>query len=124
MSQTLRNLFVLHFVVDVLFAVPLFVAPVYFLEFLQFKTVDPIAARLVAAALFAIGGKSFLEKNASVEVYKSMLSLKIIWSFFAAAGLLYALVAGEFGSQFIGWGLFGVFAVFHFIWLYWRKRLG
>jgi hypothetical protein len=50
-----RTWFVIHFVADVLFAVPLFFFPETTLSLLGWTDVDPAATRLVAAALFGIG---------------------------------------------------------------------
>ncbi len=49
--RSLRIWFIVHFVVDISFAIPLFISPLWFLDILGWKTVDPIAARMVAIAL-------------------------------------------------------------------------
>ena len=76
----LRRWFVVHFVADWIFALPLFVAPRAFLGLLGWTEVDPVSARLVAAAHFGIGTESLLNRNGTVESFRSMLNLKIIWS--------------------------------------------
>lgn len=119
----LRLAFLFHFWADLVFALPLFFFPVGFLTLLSWPVADPVAARLVAAALFAVGGKSYIERNAGIAVYRSMLSLKIIWSFFATVGLFYSLVSGEFGSQLVGSALTLIFFSFHLLWWYWYRRL-
>ena len=43
------------FIADIVSAVPLFIAPVYCLELLGWPSPDPVATRMVAAALFGIG---------------------------------------------------------------------
>lgn len=53
--SSLKRWFVFHFTADITFAVPLMVVPVSFLNFFGWSTVDPIATRIVAAALFGIG---------------------------------------------------------------------
>src|SRR3989344_7486708 len=92
--SSLRTWFVIHFVVDYLFAIPLFVAPAWLLSFFGFTVIDPVTARLVAAALFAVGGISLLSRTESMNVYNSLLKLKIIWSISAIAGLLVSLWQG------------------------------
>jgi len=92
--SSLRTWFVIHFMVDYLFAIPLFIAPAWFLSLFGFTIIDFVTARLVAAALFAVGGISLLSSNASIETYKSLLKLKIIWSVSAIAGLLLSLWQG------------------------------
>ncbi len=115
--------FVLHCVVDLIVAVPLFVAPREVLGLLRCQAVDPFAARLAAAALFGIGVESWLGRNAGRESFRGMLQLKIIWSGFATVGLAWSVIEGGLRYPLIGWILVGVFAAFHALWWYWRIRL-
>src|SRR3990167_5249218 len=78
--SSLRTWFAIHFVIDYLFAIPLFIAPAWFLSLFGFTVVDLVTARLVAAALFTVGGISLLSRTESVNTYKALLKLKIIWS--------------------------------------------
>ncbi|MBA3397860.1 MAG: hypothetical protein H0T89_34870 [Deltaproteobacteria bacterium] len=117
--QSLRRWFVVHFIADMLAAIPLFVAPVQVLGWLGWTAVDPISTRLVAAALFGIGIESYLGRNASADAFRAMLNLKVIWSATAAIGVLWSQLEG---GPMAGWGVFGIFAVFHVAWL--RYRLG
>ena len=110
----LRIWFVVHFVVDVLVAVPLFLAPVAVLTFFGWRAVDPAATRLVAAALFAIGIRSLLGCNEGVEAFRAMLGLKLIWSATATLGLLWTQIEG---GPAVGWLLVATFAAFHLVWL-------
>jgi hypothetical protein len=121
--QSLRTWFVIHFVLDVIFAIPLMAAPVWFLGLLGWQVVDPIAARLVAAALFGIGIESFLGRNAGPQTYRGMLNLKIIWSLGAIIGILVSMLQGAHGQPLAGWGLLAIFAVFNVLWVAWRLKL-
>ena len=116
----LKTWFVLHFVADVAFAIPLMVAPRAFLHWLGWSSVDPLATRLVAAALFGIGIQSLLGRSESASTFRAMLNLKIIWSAFATAGLVWSQLEG--GPVF-GWVFVGVFASFNIVWTYFRWRL-
>jgi hypothetical protein len=122
-SPALRTWFVIHFWADILFAIPLFIAPESVLSLFGWQAVDPVAARSVSAALFAIGIESYLCRNAGTEVFKAMLNLKIIWSFAATLGLLIALVMGTHGRPLMLWLIFLTFVSFHVLWVYWRTRL-
>ncbi|HEU4368157.1 MAG TPA: hypothetical protein VFV05_08035, partial [Methylomirabilota bacterium] len=42
--------------------------------------VDPVATRLVGAALVAIGGQSLIGRDDDVAAFRAMLNLKILWS--------------------------------------------
>ncbi len=122
--QALRTWFVVHFVVDVAFAVPLMAVPVEMLALFGWETVDPIAARMVAAALFGIGIESLLGRNASAEAFRGMLNLKIIWSLAVIFGVTLSMLQGVQGAPLVGWLLVAVFLGFNLVWVYWRRRLG
>ena len=121
--QALRKWFFIHFVVDFIFAIPLMFAPVFFLSSLGWQVVDPVASRLVAAALFGIGLKSLLSYKATVETYQAMLNLKIIWSLAAITGLILSLLQGNQGRPLALWMLLLVFIFFHALWLYWKIKI-
>lgn len=117
--SSLRTWFILHFIIDYVFAIPLFIAPSWFLSLFGFTATEPVTARLVAAALFAVGGISLLCRNQSVNVYNSLLKLKIIWSVSAIAGLLLSLWQG---APVLLWPIVLVFAVFSGTWIYYFKQ--
>lgn len=118
--QSLRTWFVIHFVVDMLFAFPLLLFPEVIMPLLGWKVVDPITSRLVGAALLGIGGESLLGRNASRETFQAMLNLKIIW----AVSAVIAIGLGIFyGGPPLAWALLGIFVVFLVIWTYYRLQL-
>lgn len=120
-SLGLRRWFVIHFIADVVSAVPLFVAPEWFLGQLGWPAVDPISTRLVAAALLGIGIESYLGRNAGIEAFRAMLNLKVIWSATAALGVLWSQLDG---GPPAGWAVFAIFAGFHLVWLRYRLLIG
>ena len=121
--KPLKIWFVIHFAVDVILAIPLMIVPQVFLSALGWKIVDPIASRLVGAALFGIGIESLLSIKASVDTYIGMLNLKIIWSTAAIVGTVISLIAlGNEGPK-LAWGIVGIFFLFAVIWIYWRVRI-
>ena len=119
----LRVFFMIHFVVDVVFAIPLFVIPVRFLEFVGWTTVDPVTARLVAAALFGIGVESLIGSRSTNDSFISMLNLKIIWSLFAVCGLVVSIAELSWQAPVFLWAVLGIFVAFNVLWAYWRIRL-
>lgn len=118
---SLRIWFVVHFVADMIFALPLFLAPVATLRLLGWSDVDPVATRLVAAALFGIGIQSLRGRNEDVSAFRSMLGLKTVWSGTATLGLLWGQIEG---GPPMGWALLAVFAGFHLVWMRYRFILG
>jgi hypothetical protein len=83
---SLRRWFVIHFVADIIFEVPLVLVPASLLRALGWPTVDPLTARMVGAALAGIGIESLLCRNDGIEAFRTMLRLKCIWSGAAIVG--------------------------------------
>lgn len=117
--DNLRRWFVVHFLVDVVIAIPLLLFPEVILTQLGWKTVDPFTSRIVAAALMGIGIKSLLARNAGEDAYRAMLDLKIIWSLTAILGILLTML--DDGPVF-GWVFLGLFVLFDSVWLFYRFR--
>ena len=120
--KSLRTWFVIHFILDLIFAIPLLLAPRAFLGLLGWTSIDPIASRLVGAALMGIGVESYLGRNAGSEAYRGMLNLKIIWSGSATFGILLTLLTED--SPWMAWLILAVFAPFCLLWSSYRIRLG
>ena len=119
-SPALRRWFVVHFVADLLFAIPLVLIPAATLRALGWTVVDPVTARLVGAALAGIGVESLLGRNGSVEVFRAMLSLKCIWSGAAVLGLGISIVQG---APPLTWMFLMIFVAFAVLWNYYRWQL-
>lgn len=117
----LRTWFVIHFVADLGFALPLFFFPREFLGMLGWTEVDPIASRLVAAALVGIGMESLIGRNASRQSFSTMLRLKMMWSATATLGIGWSIYQGAAPAA---WLFLGIFAAFCGIWSWWRIQLG
>ncbi|MBI4155481.1 hypothetical protein HY498_05350 [Candidatus Woesearchaeota archaeon] len=117
--KSLRTWFVIHFIVDMLFAIPLMFFTNSFLSLFKI-TLDLLSARLVAAAFLAIGGVSFLTRNASLESYQSLLSLKIIWSLSAILGIIITLYTSP---SILAWVALIIFVPFSLIWIYYKRKL-
>ena len=116
----LRTWFVIHFVADMLFGIPLLFFPHLLLPLLGWTTYDPLTSRLVGAALMGIGIESLLGRNASAETFRAMLNLKIIW----ASSAIFAILAALFeGSPPVSWAFLGIFIMFWGVWVYYRIKL-
>ncbi|HKY38410.1 MAG TPA: hypothetical protein VJN18_20850 [Polyangiaceae bacterium] len=112
--SSLRTWFVIHFLADLLAAIPLFLAPEAVLGWLGWTAVDPIATRGVAAALFGIGIESYLGRNGSLESFLGLLRLKVIWSAMAALGTLWSILSG---APPAAWAVLAIFVAFNAVWL-------
>ena len=109
-----------HFAVDMVFAIPLLLIPEIVLPWFGWTVVDPLSSRLVGAALLAVGGESLLSRNASREVYQALLNLKIIWASSALIGIGLALLQGAPGQA---WFFLVIFAAFLGLWIYYKIQL-
>jgi hypothetical protein len=116
---TLRRWFVAHAVVDLAIGLPLLIAPGWLLPALGWTAVDGPSARLVGAALVAIGGQSWLGRDAGPETYRAMLNLKILWSYGAIAGLLVCIGQGGPPALVL---ILSTFLVFAGVWTHHRIR--
>ena len=118
--KSLRIWFFIHFIVDMLFAIPLMFFPSKFLSFLNWGVINLFSTRLVGAALFAIGAVSLLKRNEGIESYKSLLLLKVLWSFAALVAILLSMLEGD---HRFGWIIFGIFLMFFILWNYYLVKL-
>lgn len=116
----LRKLFILHFLLDYIVAIPLMFAPVKTMMLLGWDTPESVATRLVAAALMGIGGISLIACKADIETYRHMLTMKLLWSGAALVGLALSLADG---APVFTWAFFFIFAVFFGIWFFYRMRI-
>ena len=118
--QGLRTWFVIHFLVDIAFGIPLLLVPVYTLTLIGLTNIETTTARLVGAALIGIGTESYLGRHASHEVYHAMLNLKLIWSGSAILGLILSLLVG---ASPVFWFILGLFVVFFIVWAHFKRKI-
>lgn len=115
----LKTWFVIHFLADMLFAIPLIFFPEVILPWFGWGAIDPVMPRLVGAALLGIGGESLFSRNASRDAFNSLLRLKIIWA--SAATLALGLGISK-GSPPAAWVFLAIFVGFLGVWVFfWRK---
>lgn len=120
---SLRVFFIVHFAIDIVFAIPLFLFPTDFLEYFGWALVDPVASRIAAAALFGIGVESLIGSRASNESFVSLLNLKIAWSLAAGVGILISIAEMSWDAPALLWVMLVIFSVFNVVWIYWRIKL-
>lgn len=116
----LQTWFMIHFAVDMLFAIPLLIAPELIMPWFGWEYVDPVTSRLVGAALLGIGGESLFSRKAARHTFQALLRLKIIWASGAVFGLGLSLFKG---APLAAWGFFLVFLVFLGIWVFYYIQL-
>ena len=120
LPRLLKAWFILHFFLDIIFAIPLIFATSWFLSLLQFSTENLMLARLVGAALFAIGVISLLMHNGNLQQYRVMLTFKILW---ATAAIVAITISLYEGTSPLSWLFLSIFMFFLGIWSYYRYKL-
>ena len=111
--NTLRTWFVIHFITDMCFGIPLLFFPQIILNLFEY-----VMARLVGAALIGIGSSSFFAKTK--ENYDILLTLKVIWSISALIGLLISYLVTYNKIILL---LIVIFGLFSSVWIYYKVRL-
>lgn len=117
---SLRAWFVVHCVIDLLFAAPLFIAPLTTMRFFGWTVVDPLTVRLVAAALVGIGVESYLGRHGTLEQFRGMLRLKVLWSVTANIGIAVSILDG---APPMAWLFQAIFICFSALWCTYAVRL-
>jgi len=117
---SLRVWFVIHFVADMIFGIPLLLYPVWVLGFFGIDNVEMLTARLVGAALIGIGGVSLLVHKKGIETYQALLSLKLIWASAAIVAIILSLLQGA--PENVCW-ILRIFIIFWGVWAYYKWQL-
>lgn len=117
--RSLRIWFVIHFIADMVFGIPLLLAPAKTLALFGLETAETLTARLVGAALIGIGGNSFVMRKKSAEQFKPMLTLKVIWS---GAAIIAIILSSIENAPPMLWALLGIFIIFNAVWIYYLQR--
>jgi hypothetical protein len=116
LSKSLKVWFQIHFVIDMLFAIPLIVFPATFLGWFGFSG-EVMFARIVGAALIGIGGASHFTQRE--DAFSILLTLKLLWSGFAIIAIIWSILEGV--SKW-AWLFLAVFVLFFFVWLYYKLK--
>src|SRR5436190_971560 len=77
---SLRHWFAADAIANLACAVPLLLVPELVLPRLGWTAVDPIAARLLGAALAGIGVQSWRARRGGLAVVRAVLGLNVVWS--------------------------------------------
>lgn len=119
----LKIFFIIHFIIDIIIAIPLLLFPEYFLTFMGWKNFDPITTRLVGAAFFGIGIGSYLSRKSTFETFSSLLNLKIAWCFSSIVGIFIYVFTSRKSMPLAIWALNVMFLAFGVLWIYLKYRV-
>ena len=117
MSKGLKTLFLIHAVVGIVAGALLFILPGRTLEWLQWgENIDPIASRVLGAALLALAWSSVLGWRATSRSQVAILiQMETVFTVLACAGMLRHMYRGS-GWVAAAWVMLGLFAAFAIAW--------
>ncbi|MBT4651772.1 hypothetical protein HOC13_04610 [Candidatus Woesearchaeota archaeon] len=115
--KSLRVWFLIHFVVDIIVAIPLIFFTKYTLSLFGFPLENLVFARLVGAALIGIGMTSYFCKKK--EHFEIMLILKIFWSLAAIVALIWGIIETKLPAL---WVFLIIFIIFSTVWHFYQMR--
>jgi len=118
--RSLRICFLVESLFQIFCAVPLMLFPNGVLGMCGWTTIDPVATRLVGAALFGIAGASLLSKRTGLATFRSLLRLKILWT---GAAVFSVVLSIDQGAPASAWLLLLIVASLGAMWTYWLQRL-
>ncbi|HVX97911.1 MAG TPA: hypothetical protein VHK47_23555 [Polyangia bacterium] len=99
--RTLRTWLLVHAAVATAAGLPLLAAPELALGRIGWTCVDPVSARLLGAALLALGAQSFFVRDAGVPLTRAVLRLNLVWSLASAVGLFVGIGASAPNAAWI-----------------------
>jgi len=129
MAKALKILFLVHALVALGAGLPLLIAPGRLLTWVGWAPIDPIAARLLGAALLALGWGSLRgwqalrydsEHAAGQRDVRLLLQLEAAFTALAAVGLGRHLLVGRW--PLLPWLLFAVLLAFTLAWAFFLVR--
>lgn len=118
--KSLRAWFVIHSIIDLIFAIPLIFFPIEFFRIWGIEILQPLLSQIIGAALVGIGGASYLSRNKNLEVFNEMLNLKILWSLTVILVVLFSLFNQI--KLFILIILL-IFILFSSVWIYYKFKV-
>ena len=115
MSKGLRVTFLIHAVVSFTAGLLLLLVPGRFLDFIAWAPIDPIASRLLGAAMLALAWSSLRGWRASEWAEVALLvELEVVFAVLACVGLLRHLLFGWW--PWMPWAILVLFALFAVAW--------
>ena len=116
MSKGLQITFLIHAIVSVVAGLLLLIIPGRTLLFFGWAPIDPIASRILGAALLALAWSSFRGWQATERKQVQILvELEAVFTVLACVGLLRHLLFARY--PLIVWVFFAIFAVFAVAWI-------
>lgn len=116
MSKALKTTFLIHAVVSFVVGAPLLIAPGRLLLLLGWAPIDPIASRVLGAALLALAWSSFRGWRATEWRQVAILvEMEAVYTVLACVGMLRHLLFARY--PLIPWLMFAILLVFAIAWI-------
>ena len=111
MSQSLRITFIIHAIVAFILGLGLLAAPGQFLDIFGWQPVDPLMARMLGAALLALGWGSVRGYRAATwDEVEILVEVESAFTVLASVGLLRHLLVASW--PWYVWMIFAFFVIF------------
>lgn len=116
MSNGLKLTFLIHALVALVIGLPLLIAPGRFVDLVGWMPVEPILARILGAALLALGWGSFrVWQSADKELAAVLIQVEAVFAVLAGVGVLRHLLIANYPVTV--WVALLVFAAFAIAWI-------
>lgn len=116
MSKGLKNLFLVHAVVGVVFGAAFLIKPGGFLLLFDWSPIDPLISRVLGAALLALAWSSYRGWQATERAQvATLLEMEAVFTVLAAVGLLRHLLFGKYLP--FAWVICAMFIAFAIAWI-------
>jgi hypothetical protein len=106
-----RYVLVLHFIVAVVFAVPLLLFAYRFAHWVNWHPFDPTMAKMIGAAMAGLGVGSLLAARDPLK-HRVIVQMEIVYTFVASVAVLYRLVRFSDATPHFAWVPFAATTVF------------
>lgn len=117
MSRSLKITFLIHAIVALILGLALLAAPGRTLNLFDWSPIDPIASRVLGAALLAMAWSSLRGYLAdSWEQVELLVELETTFTVLAATGMIRHLLVGSW--PWFPWTIFVILVLFAIAWVY------
>jgi hypothetical protein len=125
MSRGLKNLFLIHALVGLLFGAPLLIKPGGFLQLFNWAPIDSLVSRILGAALLGLAWSSYRGWRATDKAQVAILiEMEAVYCALGCVGIVRHLLVRTY--PIIVWVVLAVLAIFAVAWIaFWvREREG
>ncbi len=122
MSRGLKNLFLVHALVGLLFGAPLLIKPGGFLQLFNWAPIDSLVSRILGAALLGLAWSSYRGWRATEKAQVAILiEMEAVYCVLGCVGIVRHLLVRTY--PIIVWVVLAVLAIFAVAWIaFWVRE--